>query len=182
VPENNAPSTRESALIAVIPAAESLVNAFRGRYDPSAARGVPAHVTILYPFMPPELIDESTLDELRTLFSRFPAFPITFTRTMEFPETLFLAPEPVDPFVRLTRAVVSAFPQYPPYGGVFSQIVPHLTVAQVKEVAQMELIKAEFAEAVPGKLPITTQVNAITLMDETDDKWQIHSVFPLKFA
>jgi hypothetical protein len=35
----------ESAL--VVPEAEPLVKPFRDRYDPSAAAGVPAHITLL---------------------------------------------------------------------------------------------------------------------------------------
>ena len=34
------------------------VNRLRDRMDPSAAQGVPAHVTLLYPFMPPEELKE----------------------------------------------------------------------------------------------------------------------------
>jgi hypothetical protein len=41
----------ESAL--VVPEAEPLVKPFRDRYDPSAAAGVPAHITLLYPFKQP---------------------------------------------------------------------------------------------------------------------------------
>ena len=44
----------ESALIIAVPEAEPLVKALRERFDWSAAQGVPAHITILYPFIPPE--------------------------------------------------------------------------------------------------------------------------------
>jgi 2'-5' RNA ligase len=182
VPESNPTSTHESALIAVVSAAESLVNPFRARYDPSASRGIPAHVTVLYPFVPPEGIDEAIVYSLKKVFKRFPPFSVTFSQVMDFPDALFLAPEPADPFIRLTEAVAAAFPEYPPYGGGFSEVVPHLTVAQTRDVAQMEKIRAEFAEAAGEKLPITARVSAISLMVESEGRWQVRELFPLKMG
>jgi hypothetical protein len=43
-------SQATTALVILVPEAEALVKAFRERYDPSAAEGMPAHVTVLYPF------------------------------------------------------------------------------------------------------------------------------------
>ena len=37
---------------------EQAVGPFRARYDRAAAWGVPAHVTVLYPFLPPSRIDD----------------------------------------------------------------------------------------------------------------------------
>ena len=64
----------ESALVVLVPEAESLVQAFRDRYDPSAAAGVPAHITLLYPFRPPGEIDRAMLDDLRGWFQGFASF------------------------------------------------------------------------------------------------------------
>ena len=50
-------SSIESGLVVLVPQAEALVKPFRDRYDPSAATGVPAHITLLYPFKPPDEID-----------------------------------------------------------------------------------------------------------------------------
>jgi len=54
----------ESALMVLVPEDELLVKPFRDRYDPSAADGVPAHVTLLYPFKPPDEIDQTVIDNL----------------------------------------------------------------------------------------------------------------------
>jgi hypothetical protein len=50
-------SGTQSALIVTVPAAEEAVGPHRAHFDKAAAWGVPAHVTILYPFMPPSDID-----------------------------------------------------------------------------------------------------------------------------
>lgn len=42
----------ETAVLLRVPEAEPLVREWRAKGDPSAAHGVPAHVTLLYPFVP----------------------------------------------------------------------------------------------------------------------------------
>jgi hypothetical protein len=46
----------ESAVLVPIPAAERVVSTHRSRLDGAAALGVPAHVTVLFPFVPPSAI------------------------------------------------------------------------------------------------------------------------------
>lgn len=43
----------QSALVVLVPEAEELVAPFRAAYDAAAAAGMPAHVTILFPFASP---------------------------------------------------------------------------------------------------------------------------------
>ena len=57
----------ETALITRVPEAESYIARYRDRYDPSARRNVPAHVTILYPFMAPTLVTAEVLERLRAV-------------------------------------------------------------------------------------------------------------------
>jgi hypothetical protein len=53
---------------ALVPEAEPLVKPFRDRYDPSAAAGVPAHITLLYPFKHPDEADQTVLGDLNQCF------------------------------------------------------------------------------------------------------------------
>jgi len=46
-----------SALVVLVPEAGALVGRLRQRYDPSAAVGMPAHITLNYPFLPSEPAD-----------------------------------------------------------------------------------------------------------------------------
>jgi hypothetical protein len=55
----------ESTLVVVVPEAEALVGSFRDLYDPIAAAGVPAHITVLYPFKSPEEVNETVMGDLR---------------------------------------------------------------------------------------------------------------------
>jgi 2'-5' RNA ligase len=94
------------------------------------SHGMPPHVTLLVPAP----FDVEGIAEV--LFA-FAAFEVVFARLDRFPGTLWLAPEPAAPFERMIEALARRFPEYPPYGGSFGEIIPHLTVAQ-----------ADFEEAV----------------------------------
>ena len=120
-----------SALAVLFPEAEALVGDLRRAHDPSAAFGVPPHVTVLVPFVPPERLGDEVLSELRSLFATVPPMETTFRETRTFPGTgtLYLAPEPETWFRDLTVRVVARWPEHPPYGGTFDDVVPHLTVA-----------------------------------------------------
>ena len=51
-----------SALLVEVPEAEPLVRQWRMDLDPHAALGVPAHITVLFPFAPPPLISDERLE------------------------------------------------------------------------------------------------------------------------
>lgn len=76
--------------------------------------------------------------------------------------TLWLAPEPSEPFIHITKTVAIAFPDYPPYGGQFDGTAPHLTVGPRGEAT--ELLRAE--EELQIRLPIRTVAEAVTPMTE----------------
>src|SRR5512140_2866235 len=101
----------ESALVASIPEAEALVASFRKRYDPAAAVGVPAHVTILYPFKSPTQLTTELISRLESIFLQFPSFTVAFPEVKQFPDTLYLMPAPAKPFRQLTERLVEHFPE-----------------------------------------------------------------------
>jgi hypothetical protein len=61
-----------------VAAAERAVGRFRRALDHSAA-GVPAHVTVLYPLVPPHRIDAGTIEEIGAALAEIPAFSCTFS-------------------------------------------------------------------------------------------------------
>src|SRR5208282_2193512 len=129
----------ESTIVILVPEAEGLVRSFRDRYDPSAKAGMPAHITLLYPFKPPDEIDAVVLNTLRRFFFRFPAFKFSLRTTNQFAgETLYLSPEPEDPFRELTLGIWGCYPETPPYRWRYSTVIPHLTVAD-RLVGEQEL-------------------------------------------
>lgn len=170
----------ESALVVLVPEAESLVGEFRARHDPSAAEDVPAHVTLLYPFTPPDRIDAAVCAALSALFASAPPFSFALTAARRLPAgVLYLVPEPSDPFRRLTLAIWRRFPATPPYGGRHAEIVPHLSVAQIADAAALDRVAAEFDVAAQGRLPIAAHATEVALLDDRTGRWQTSATFRL---
>jgi hypothetical protein len=169
----------ESALIIAVPEAEPLVKALREKFDPSAAVGVPAHVTILYPFVPPSEITAEVLHELRELFARFSTFEFALTELRRFPEYLHLFPSPAEPFKALTCAVVERYPKYPPYAGAFAEVIPHLTVAGEIDAAQLDEIEREFLHQHGARLPLKANASEVLLIENSSGRWEVRQGFAL---
>jgi hypothetical protein len=118
----------ESAVIVPIPEVEPFVGPLRLQYDASARLGVPAHITLLYPFCAAEAADEA-IPRLTEVFALIESFDFAFTEVRRFPATAYLHPDKAEAFVEMIRALSETWPDCKPYGGAFTSIVPHLTVA-----------------------------------------------------
>ncbi len=165
----------------VVPEAEGLVGRWRQHWDPSAAVGVPAHVTVLYPWLDPAAIDAAARDELAVLFSRHQPFDFELTEVRRFvSEVVYLAPDPAAPFGALTAAVATRWPDHPPYGGVHDEVIPHLTVVQQNDPTRVEALAAEVAVGTEMALPIAARCDDVALLvqDETG-WWREEARFPL---
>jgi 2'-5' RNA ligase len=153
-----------SALIVAVPEAASAVDRWRERTcyaKPSS--GVPPHVTILFPFFPPDAIDEALVAELRELFAEVERFAFELRTTARFPQVLYLKPEPAEPFVRLTETVCAAYPDHVPYEEAFDSVVPHLTTAE----GDAEVL-AEAEKDVLQWLPIVAEAHEVLLAEEVE--------------
>jgi 2'-5' RNA ligase len=160
----------ETAVIVPFPDLEPLVGPYRRRMDRAARWGVPAHVTVLYPFVPPPVRPE-TVDLLTAALADATAFECTFARFRWFGEdVVWLAPEPAGPFRAMTAAVWRAFPDHPPYGGQFDEGIPHLTIGHDHDVAAMRAAEADLTP----RLPLHGTVDRVWVMAGTDapDSWR----------
>ena len=174
-PSDPAPIT---AFIVAVPEAEPLVADLRARFDPSAAEGVPAHVTVLVPFMAPDALTPAVLARARTLCAAEPAFDFRLTAVRRWPTTCWLAPEPSAPFVALTRAMVDAFPGYPPYAGQHADIVPHLTVAD-GDAAAADAAEAALRARWPADAPGRCRCTEVLLIGRHGARWRTLHRLPL---
>ena len=168
----------ESALIIPVPNAEPVVGAWRRELDPSARVGVPAHITVLYPFVQPDRIDAATLDDLAALFAGVARFDFRLNEVRWFGDrVVWLAPTPNEPFNALTNLVGDHWPDHPPYEGRHSVVIPHLTVG---DGARLDLLE-EAAEEVAAVLPIEAAGDEVWLMSGTwqPDSWRVREVFGL---
>jgi 2'-5' RNA ligase len=165
-------------MVILVPGAETLVRSVRQTLNLETAP-VPAHITVLYPFKPPEEITPSVIAELEQLFSRFRPFPFSLARLATFPGALYLVPSPGEPFVELTRAVHERFPETPPYRGAFDEVVPHLTVGHVPDERPFERVVTEVEASIQPLLPVQAVASEVTLFDNSCGEWCARTRFSL---
>jgi 2'-5' RNA ligase len=145
-----------------------------------ARLGVPAHVTLLFPFVRAVDLQPADVEQGAAVLRRAPAFDVEFGEVRTFDplpgrqEVVWLAPIPTEPFVEMTHALAEAFPDHPPYEGIHDMVIPHLTLANVDVDAP-----ALVAAARPA-LPFPARVAAAVLLVEDDDgRWRIADELPL---
>jgi 2'-5' RNA ligase len=161
-----------------VPAAEPVVASWRERYDRAAADGIPAHITVLYPFLPDERLSDEVVARLAALCAETPALDVEFRRTRRFPAVLQLDPEPADALRDLTAAVFARWPEAPPYGGGIDEFVPHLTVASGPPDDVIDRIEAD----VLSRLPIRTQLREAALYVAGRARWQPRARLPFRLS
>ena len=143
-----------TALIVAVPEAESAVGELRLRHDRSAALGVPAHLTILFPFVDSGALDEDAVEAVFSAHEPFD-FELESLETFDGGGT-YLAPSQADRFVALTESVWRRWPDHPPYEGAHETIVPHLTISEQPLDCDVQL-------------PIHAHAGAVTLIEEQAD-------------
>jgi hypothetical protein len=176
-----AATRRRTALVLVVPEAQPLVGAFRARHDPAAvARGVPPHVTVLVPFVPPAELSDLVRSQVRAHAAGLDAFNADVTHVSTFSGHVWLAPAPRDRFLALIRRTYARFPEYPPYGGDHPEPEPHLTVGQAESASALAAMAACAERELEPGLPLPFRVDALTLLEEgSDGVWLTVEVFPL---
>lgn len=165
----------QTAIIIPVSAAEPIVGRWRTRFDPAAAAGVPAHVTIIYPFLSEQDVDENVVCDVRRLVAHHPSFTVTFADCGQFPDVLFLVPDPDDPFRGLTADLFQRWPDAPPYAGLITDPVPHLTIthgASPREAAEAEA-------DVTAHLPFTCPLHEAWLISFDGTRWACKASLPL---
>jgi len=109
-----------------------------------ASRGVPPHVTVLFPFLPASALTPQVQAALSDIAAERRLFTVSFDEVMCREQMVWLLPADQRPFMRLTAEVTARWPGYPPYEGVHAELIAHLTLV---ETLQVEVLDAACAAA-----------------------------------
>jgi 2'-5' RNA ligase len=156
----------DSALVFLVPEVEPAVRFWRSAHDPSAAEGMPAHMTVLYPFIAEGDLREGTLNELKAICDKWQPIEVEFAEFGHFPGVLWLNPDSVHCLDFIT-SIRQGFPQCLPYGRSDLEVIPHLTITdgaseQIEEQAQAEIAP---------HLPLKAVLASVALMAFDGKNW-----------
>jgi 2'-5' RNA ligase len=166
---------RQSAIVIPVPEAEPLVGAERLEHDPVASAGVPAHITLIVPWLPPDEIVAADLIELGDTLQGIEPFDFQLGRVSWFGRAvLWLGPDPSEPFVKLTGMLADRFGT-PPYDDEFDEVVPHLTVAHASDGVELSPVAARLGAG----LPVPCRAREVWVMVGDGRTWSVRETYAL---
>ena len=165
------PSSAIVVRIGLPPALERV----RRQFDRAARLGVPAHVTILYPWLSAAALTGEARATLGRIARETRSFDVGFVAARRWPGIVYLEPEPAWPLNALIDRVMARYPDHPPYGGTVPEVIPHLTLV---ENARAPLV--EIATSAAASLPFERTARSIeVLVEGTDRRWGLRWRLPL---
>jgi len=90
---------------------DDVVDAWRRLLDPAQVRGIPARVTVLFPFVHPTDLSTEVLNVLEAHFSKAESFNVAFDSTAWFEDrVVYLEPKLEQQFRTMTKQLLRTFP------------------------------------------------------------------------
>jgi 2'-5' RNA ligase len=130
---------------------------------------VPAHITLIVPWLPPDEITAADLDELEGVLRDVKSFEFELTHVDWFGRrVLWVAPEPAAPFLELTNVLADRFGTAP-WEDEFDEVVPHLTVAHASDGVELVAVATEVA----GHLPLVCRAGEVWVMVGDGTRWSL---------
>jgi 2'-5' RNA ligase len=117
-----------------------------------------AHITLLAPWVTDPAAGD--LARVARIASQAGPFEVTLAEIGEFPDgVIYLRPAPDTALRKLTARLAAEFPDWPPYGGRYGDLVPHLTLDR----RSASVTPANVLATVAHLLPVTVTVRRIDL-------------------
>ncbi|MEZ0580406.1 2'-5' RNA ligase family protein [Nocardioides sp. MH1] len=153
--------TGHAVLVVPVPELEPYVRARWEHYEPTWVSTDPdfthAHLTVLAPFLPAPT--SADLAQVGTIAAAAAPVDFRLTEVREFANgCIHVPPSPAAPFAALTHALWEAFPQCPPYEGLYG-VEPHVTLDQRSPQVTVDSTRAALA----GVLPATCRADRLEL-------------------
>jgi 2'-5' RNA ligase len=169
------PSERSAVIVrAALPTSLERV---RRRSVWNAPDRVPAHLTMLYPFVAPDRLHSDVRIALAAVAARVAPFEYRLVGAAVWPQTVYVAVDPVEAFLALHRELQAAFPAFPIYGpDPGFDFVPHVTIAEGDAFDEAAIL------ADPGwrLLPLARRAVAIEVITQPEGgRWRTIWRLPL---
>jgi 2'-5' RNA ligase len=160
----------ETALVLVLDDAGPFEEIRREFAAWSIARGIPFHITLLFPFAPQSELTEDVLADTRAFFAARRPFEFELTSVAMWPQDVYAVPEPDDELRDCMYSLHERFPRWPPYGGIHDTVVPHATLGEDLDAAA---VYPGIERRLSRHLPRHYRADTATLIEEYErDRWR----------
>jgi len=143
----------------------------RRRSVADANQGVPAHMTLLYPFVEATALDSSIRRQLASIARAHMPIDYRLAGPAAWPDTIYIAVDPAEPFQALQADLAGAFAAYPIYGREAGfAFVPHVTIAEGRFIENPRVIRSPAWDS----LPAAGRADAIEVIaEDPDGRWRL---------
>lgn len=166
-----------SVLVVALPTLSPLIQDIR-RQATEDGPSVPPHITLYSPFFAPDETNDGVIRRIASTVDGTQTFGIRIER---FPSGVwFLRPTPADPLRNIIQALRREFPEVSPYWDRYSEVVPHITLADEAVIGQQAI--SSFLDTISMALPIHLEVDTITWLQRrrpSPAPWDPVASFPL---
>lgn len=166
------PTNGQTGLVIPVPAADALLASVGARYPGTVREGVPAHVSLLYPFVAAAELDKGVTSALGELFAEQAPMPVQFAECYRRDGFVALLPDPTNGLKELVSKTRRRWPDVVPYEGVYGDVEPHLTVAMRCSAETAVTIEEE----VSTQLPISAELREAWLV-AFEGQWTLRGRF-----
>lgn len=168
------PRNGQTALVIPVPAADALLASVGVGYPETVREGVPAHVSLLYPFVPAAELDERVIKALGELLAEQGPMLVEFGECYHRGGFVAVRPDPLEGLTELVSTVRRRWPQVVPYEGRYGDVEPHVTLA----VDASEETAVRIEQEVSAQLPISAELRKAWLV-AFEDRWRVRGRWEL---
>ena len=166
------PTHGQTGLVIPVPAADALLAAVGARYPGTVREGVPAHLSLLYPFVAAAELDDRTISTVSDLLAGQAPMPVQFAECYRHDGFVALRPDTIDGLKELMSKTYLQWPDVVPYEGAYQDVEPHLTVAM--HCSDETAVRIE--QEVTAQLPISAELREAWLV-VFEGKWALRGRF-----
>ncbi len=157
----------KSSIDIIFPELEDLLNPWRKETIEIANKGVPPHISIIYPWIDSP-INENDLNKVKSLLNEINSFEIEFTDIKSFDNgILYLAIKNSTFIKNIQTKLLEIFPSIKLYNGEFENPIIHLTIAKFDNTINSN--SSQLYNKIQNYLPLKKKITKITIMTENEN-------------
>ncbi len=161
-----------TGLVLPVPEADPVLTTVSQGY-PEAVRDVPAHISLLYPFLAADSLDEQHINTLDHIFRMQTPVPLTLAECRRQEDGFVYLPAASDELTALVETVRARWPEAVPHERRGNVAEPHVTVAMQAPEESATRIQA----TVDAALPMVTVLQEVWLVVFSGDQWHVREHF-----
>lgn len=154
------PSDGQTGVVIPVPAADALLASVATQFPGVVREGVPAHLSVQYPFLAADELDQRVTETLSELFAPQRPIRVTFAECGRRGGFVYVRPDSTEELTQLSGALRQRWPQVLRCADSDDDVGPHVTIA----MHASEDVARTVEQQVIAALPISAELGEAWLV------------------